>query len=76
MPYTSSSWLPQSASECTHSASIAPEPVTAAATPLATKMEKLAPKANQTALIEPVSLAMARSLARKEKRLAALAAPQ
>ena len=52
MPSSSRSWLPQSASECTVSASIAPEPVMNAATPLVTKIAKFAPSANRMARFE------------------------
>src|SRR5690606_29455427 len=48
-PSSSSSWLPQSASECTVSASMALERVKYAATPLATAIAKLAPSANRIA---------------------------
>jgi len=51
-PSSSKPWLPQSASECTASASIAPEPVTIAAASLLTKMAKLAPSAKKIALSE------------------------
>ena len=42
MPTSNKHWLPQSASECTDSASIAPEPLSTAATSLATKIAKFA----------------------------------
>lgn len=51
MPSSSRPWLPQSASECTASAIMAPEPVTKAANSLATKMAKLAPSASRMALM-------------------------
>src|SRR5690606_42004489 len=51
-PSSSRSWLPQSAKEWTVSASIAPEPVTKAATPLATAMDRLAPSAKKIARVE------------------------
>src|SRR5258708_730267 len=51
MPNSSSTWLPQSAAEWTASASIALEPVTAAATPLAIRIPLLAPSAYSTARI-------------------------
>ena len=43
MPISNKPWFAQSASECTASASMDPEPVTRAATSLATKMAKFAP---------------------------------
>src|SRR3546814_19016435 len=52
MPSSSNSWLPQSATECTVSASIALEPVKTAATPLAPASAKLAPSAKQIARVE------------------------
>src|SRR6266850_6727884 len=51
MPNSSSTWLPQSAAEWIASASIALEPVTAAATPLAIRIPLLAPSAYSTARI-------------------------
>src|SRR5882762_444563 len=49
MPNSSSTWLPQSAAEWIASASIALEPVTAAATALAIRIPLLAPSAYSTA---------------------------
>src|SRR5258708_12805070 len=51
MPNSSSTWLRQSAAEWIASASIALEPVTAAATPLAIRISLLAPSAYSTARI-------------------------
>src|SRR5687768_18209943 len=58
MPSSNSNWLPQSASECTVSASIALEPVKNAATPFATAIAKLAPSANRIARVESPPPAM------------------
>src|SRR3546814_4823265 len=52
LPSSSNSWLPQSATECTVSASIALEPVKNAATPLAQASAKLAPSAKKIARVE------------------------
>ena len=58
MPSSNSNWLPQSASECTVSASIALEWVKYAATPLATAIAKFAPSANRMARVESPDEAM------------------
>jgi hypothetical protein len=52
IPSNSRPWLPQSASECTASASIAPEPVSSAANDLAMKIAKFAPSASRIAFSE------------------------
>ena len=52
MPHSNSNWLPQSASECTVSASIELDRVKYAATPLLQAMAKLAPSANRIARVE------------------------
>ena len=56
-PISSNTWLPESATECTPSASIEVDPVIAAATNLATAMPRFAPSAVMTARVLP-SVAM------------------
>ena len=58
---SSSTWLPESATECTPSASIEVDPVIAAATNLATATPRFAPNAVPTARVPP-SAAMISSL--------------
>src|SRR5215469_4632279 len=62
MPISSSPWFVQSASECTASASIDPEPVNSAATSLLPKIAKFAHSAIRIVLRESALPVMASSV--------------